>query len=110
MGMFIPVLHYINAYEAELGDGISVRVEFCEAGRADVKKRIAGNFVSNEPVWPQYADTYVFKFKRNGDIVQSWAHKELSPELAEKYVIAGESYLPVIKTLYGDIKKLHEQR
>lgn len=106
MGMFIPVLYYFNAYEADIGNGTSVRVEFCEAGYADVKKRIIGNFVSNKNLHPQYADTYIFKFKQGGEIIEAWAHKELKPNFADKYVIVGESYLPIIKSLYRNIQLL----
>src|SRR3989338_6799806 len=80
IGMVMPMLYPIYAYEARVDDTTSVRVEFCEGGQANVKKIVGKDRVSEEYIRSQYADTYVFKLLRNGAIVDSWAYKELDAE------------------------------
>ena len=105
----MPMLYPIYAYEARVDDTTSVRVEFCEGGQANVKKIVGKDRVSEEYIRSQYADTYVFKLLRNGAIVDSWAYKELDAEGSKKYVVVEENQLPIIKSLYHKIQKLHSQ-
>ncbi|MBI2121561.1 MAG: hypothetical protein HYT98_00410 [Candidatus Sungbacteria bacterium] len=99
-GMFFA-LYPIHTYEAKLDSETTISIEFCEGGQADVKEKFLGRKV----FWPQYADTYVFKLRKNGKVIGDWVYKELRGETAQKYAIVGESEFPILKEFYQKVHK-----
>ena len=99
-GIMIPVTRPVYIYKAILPNGDAAVVKFTEGGLVDVKKKFVGRIVYKKYGHAQYADTYVLEHEQGGEIVGSWAHKELrDPEVQSLFVVVDE-YMPPIKELY----------